>query len=633
MEAAPLQATCQRFPRNEGIREEAGIPWGCLIRPYTSINAKQKSSAESSNIARCSRCYAYINVYVRWSWSSWQCSLCRTWNSATKRYQAKDSEYLPEFQTNIVEYVLTNKETDEKVLKPVYILAIDISGDEAAIDAIKKSLIESIDALPEYARIAFLVFSHRIGFLDASGSKPNIKYSNVNSGNEIKSISQLLVPKKYMKEMIDSVETCLGADPADLKEESNESWSLTSLFMGAITSTMKTLTFASAEKASMLPTYERREAGVDNENSQKSASEQTKQCFSAFGDVLQMLKNLIGDTENVPSTKIIAFITKRPNYGIGKIPFNTATPFYVDIGRTFAGIGTSIDLVIVSKEDIGINSLKFLPSITNGRLMFYNEFDKSSLGKDLRAHFAKMHAFGGHLRIRTSPEFKIGKVYSSLTTHPKFSKVLCLPWVHENTTIAIRCDFNRKLGFSNDTKPVIQFAFEYKQLSSDDAKAEILSRLRVVTMRLPTAKNVESLMNGCQLSVTLTHITHQAIFKVFSGEELVDIQNLLQSWALRLVKKYSKHFNVPSGKEISWKDSVCEFHKLPSLQGLIPLVFALIHSPALRTEPHISDENRMLAYQQYTSATPQELISLLKKLNAEGQKCIDTKVGSTVEAV
>ena len=69
----PLRFSTQCFPESASMKDESGLPWGCVIQPFNSLETifeagallrfRREPPLHVSKIARCSKCFGYINPY------------------------------------------------------------------------------------------------------------------------------------------------------------------------------------------------------------------------------------------------------------------------------------------------------------------------------------------------------------------------------------------------------------------------------------------------------------------------------------------------------------------------------------------------------------------------------------------
>ncbi|GAB5356114.1 hypothetical protein AAMO2058_000263200 [Amorphochlora amoebiformis] len=190
--------TTRCFPATSDVKRKSGIPWGCLVKPFAvgdgaaeeskETGGRTLTSVRASAVARCGTCYAYINPFVKWSWNSWRCPLCRTWNSCGRRYRDRNDNDLPELSFSDIEFLVStttpypNAETTTSGLTlrhPIYIFVVDVTGGEKAVETVKKSILQSLDHLPTHAWMALVTVSHKIGVYDMRSASPHVRFTHI----------------------------------------------------------------------------------------------------------------------------------------------------------------------------------------------------------------------------------------------------------------------------------------------------------------------------------------------------------------------------------------------------------------------------------------------------------------------
>mmetsp|Transcript_68432 Transcript_68432/g.216567 ORF Transcript_68432/g.216567 Transcript_68432/m.216567 type:complete len:252 (-) Transcript_68432:72-827(-) len=184
--------TLNKFPVNGALKDECGLPFGCVIQPFAQmehlpVDAQDLPPAE--DVARCEECYAYINPYCSFERGVWICSLCGTDNpihSGSKYYRHASRIKLPELRDTTVEFdvmdpVLEEEDDDlgEEVTqirgRPVYVALVDLAASEDFLELVKSSLLAALEALAPSALFGLITFSHKVGLYDVHGSVPVVK--------------------------------------------------------------------------------------------------------------------------------------------------------------------------------------------------------------------------------------------------------------------------------------------------------------------------------------------------------------------------------------------------------------------------------------------------------------------------
>lgn len=184
----PMTLTHSEFPSSLITYEQLGMPLGCCISPFISIQDRSQASENiqeipGTHIARCSNCSAYINSFCEASSLRWICSLCGTRNNFTRamiRYRQVDLRLLTEMKNIVADYPLPSREVDvNQVLnennkqsiyklqseeKPViHIFLVQESMSIDSMEATIESLTTALQSMHPDIQVVLLTFSNRIG--------------------------------------------------------------------------------------------------------------------------------------------------------------------------------------------------------------------------------------------------------------------------------------------------------------------------------------------------------------------------------------------------------------------------------------------------------------------------------------
>jgi protein transport protein SEC23 len=151
------------------------VPMGCLYSPTKQL-ANMPDALEYDPI-RCKQCAAVLNPYcsVDFVGKLWSCPYCATRNHFPPHYAQNISEqFLPAElmpQNTTVEYELPNRHSGP----PVFVFVLDTCVSEEELDELKDSLQQTLNFLPEEARVGLVTFGtvvqvHEIGFADCPKS-------------------------------------------------------------------------------------------------------------------------------------------------------------------------------------------------------------------------------------------------------------------------------------------------------------------------------------------------------------------------------------------------------------------------------------------------------------------------------
>ena len=91
-----INISSHAFPLTPGVKDEGGLPWGCMVQPLArpemfltddALSVFQKSKmAMASSVARCNECFAYISPFCSYQYARyWYCCLCGNRNNLLGR--------------------------------------------------------------------------------------------------------------------------------------------------------------------------------------------------------------------------------------------------------------------------------------------------------------------------------------------------------------------------------------------------------------------------------------------------------------------------------------------------------------------------------------------------------------------
>lgn len=180
-----IRFTTGKFPLDEKSRDDSGIPWGCVVQPFSREEVLEDTSELplADEIARCDQCFAYINGFCTLERVSWRCSLCDAVNyfadASYKRYgNRKKVSELPELSSSFVELDVNTKSTrdkhdtdedeDEEYVRdtyfdrPVYIAMVDATGQDDFLELVKSALTAALEALNPDSLFGLVTFGPKV---------------------------------------------------------------------------------------------------------------------------------------------------------------------------------------------------------------------------------------------------------------------------------------------------------------------------------------------------------------------------------------------------------------------------------------------------------------------------------------
>jgi len=120
---AEIQCSLGAFPLTPSLKDQCGLPFGCVVRPLARSLDNPTATSSSSNgdaaagtalpraseVARCQECYGYVSGFCQFTRYGWTCALCGAYTE-----YSRGSEYAkttsrrarPELQADNVELEL-----------------------------------------------------------------------------------------------------------------------------------------------------------------------------------------------------------------------------------------------------------------------------------------------------------------------------------------------------------------------------------------------------------------------------------------------------------------------------------------------------------------------------------------------
>lgn len=594
-----IRFTTENFPSSMTVKEDSGLPWGCVVQPYAPLDNESKNQLHLSEIARCENCFAYINSYVTFSRKKWRCNICGERNDVTERYATSDNRMqLPELKENCLDFIVedpNNPQTPEKNSHdseqssdtlsaqntggvydpsdlsnvPIFIAVVELTGPSDFLSLVKSGLTAALEALPPCTLFGLITYSNRIGVFDLRSSIPHVQHLHIPFDPYTEPSLSLdeIFPLSYFLVRVDE-------------------------FLSNITSGIESL----SSIASSNVTSER-----------------------GLGSTIKLLLSSLTSSYQSINARISVFMSGTPNYGMGELEIyhepksstdlSPQTNFYREEAIVAARAGIGIDMYVVKgirdtqghTPEIGLRSLKFLTSFTGGNLVLYSSANNSSLPQDVYRHLSKSQALHGLLRIRTSKDFCVSESYGHFFPDENFENLYHLSLCDHYRSFAFDFELSSPNAFMDDyLQPCIQVAFAYTELPSGCVSSHLVRKLRVCTVRCGIGHNPTQLYKGADPDPILTLLTHK-IIRASLDESRSEGKLLLQDWLLVFLKNYQKHFDKtsyghraiveqnPNNSNAIGEFFDVSFSKFGNLKTLPRLVFALIKSKLLAMDATTDD--------------------------------------------
>ncbi|KAL6563676.1 Protein transport protein S23 D [Orobanche gracilis] len=578
-----VRPTMTRFLADPKEQEACGLPWGVTLTPFA---AKDESDIPpvfglgGEMLPRCENCWAYYNTYCEQDQWSWDCVLCGTTNGLSSESIARYAlpESCPENMSSFIDLELPLEESEEMQARPVYVAAVDLTSSEEFLELTKSALLAALEALGPGSLFGLATFSHKIGLYDVQGPIPVVKNVFIPPDGNLPMELEDVMP---LFSFLAPVDTCKDSIASALETmEPTTSWERTTAAGQGVDGVL----------------LGGRGFGV------------------AIGALLKYLESEYGITYAL--ARVFAFLSGPPDYGLGQLDTRRygeqyaskgedadrallpeQTPFYRDLATVAVQAGVCVDIFAVTNEYTDLASLKFLSIESGGSIFLYSNTDDSTLPQDMYRMLSRPYAFNCVLRVRTSSEFKLGHSYGHFFPDPEYENVQHIICCDCFATYAYDFDFVNDTGFSRHSRerPTLQIAFQYSVVvpldepsvsgpsPSKRSKYSLKRRLRIRTVQLETARNINAIYDSVDPEVVLSILVHEVILSSLENG-VREGRILLHEWLVNLTAQYNDAFKIAeyTRGNLTTSNFDVAFTQCPQLQPLPRLVFALLRNPLLR---------------------------------------------------
>ncbi|WOL02294.1 protein transport protein sec24-like [Canna indica] len=580
-----VRASIARFPVDSKILESCGIPWGITVTPFSATDEHGNPPVRGSEghlLPRCENCWAYFNTFCELDHWSWSCALCGAVNGFTShainRYSRPES--CAEMSSSFVDVEIPGDGSDRETTqaRPVYVAAVDLSSSEEFLELVKSALLAALEALAPGSLFGLMTFSHKIGLYDIQGPIPIVKnvFIPPDSDGQLPVSLEDVMPLLSFLAPVESYKDQITAALDNLKPVN--SW----------------------------------ERSTPNGHELNGVLLGGRGFGTAMEALISYLTSEYGNTFAL--ARVFTFLSGPPDYGSGQLDtrrygeqyaskgedadlalLSEQTPFYKDLAVLAVQAGVSVDIFAVTNEYTDLASLKFLCINSGGSLFLYVNTDDSTLPQDIYRMLSRPYAFGCLLRLRTSSEFKSGNSYGHFFLDPQYENVQHIICCDSFATYTYDFEFDNDSGFSRHSDPpVIQIAFQYSVLMPTEKESDgdlhsgarssylVKRHLRVRTLQLSTARNINDLYDSVDPDVVLSILVHKVILASLE-QGVREGRLLLHDWLIILLSQYNDAYKLVQYEN---KNSISNidvaFSQCPQLQSFPRLVFALLRSPLLR---------------------------------------------------
>ena len=615
-----LHSSVAQFPSDASTLKDVGIPFGCVVQPLAPVEFAEVD-CDADDVGRCVNCGAYINRFCDLLRREWRCSVCGRTSPLGPRYSGAGNRDRAEFHESVYDAVFTVGEEDHDT-PPVYIAVVDGTAGGAFLDLVRAALHAGLAALPPDALLGLIVYSDTISIHMLGSARPHVRHVPI-------------PPTGEPLPLLDAV----GIDRllAHVNDDTRD----------AIATSIETIGRGA-------------DGGGDWDGEGGEGGEGDGK--SGFGAVMRALADALADVPALSPPRLLLFLGSRPNYGPGALPppglLNevsrddedapapskasiAAGAFYSELAADLAQSGGAVFLYAISPRPaaarppgaaallggapLGLETLQSLVSTTGGVLSHYSSADECTMADDVYKQLRRPFASRGLLRLRTSPEVRVGMAYGPAHKDTVVTNLYHLAGCHDETALAFTLEFTSATGFAeqHDARCVLQLAFVYTEtlLVDDDDRAVggggggagaggdcsggdggggssagcarppnaappakhwvRVRRLRVHTHVCRIARNTRQLYECIDERVLMALLTHK-VLAASAAEGFREGRLLLQDWLIVFLSKYQQHYGAHP-ENILHPERMCA-----SISMLPQWVYGLLRGPLLSSNTPLS---------------------------------------------
>ncbi|CAD7704802.1 unnamed protein product [Ostreobium quekettii] len=289
-----------------------------------------------------------------------------------------------------------------------------------------------------------------------------------------------------------------------------------------------------------------------------------------------------------------------------------ASAFYEEASLVATSLGVSIDVFVISKAPVGLDVLSTIANNTGGGVWLYPSVQDAMLTQDLYRHLSSPHAQNCLLKVRTSPEFRVARLYGRVFKDPMYDDVYHMMSCDAFDVVTVDFEFVHKEGFGNPPAavPTVQVAFQYTTVTADGQEPKLQRRMRICTIQAQVARNPVEIFNSANAESIICMLLH----KVLAATEKEGKQQaalLLQDWLVILAASYDKlTHRHGEGQLHEQGQPFVPFEDCEALQAVPRLVYGLLRSPLMlggQVGPLAHPDLPTFLRHQWTSLPPSHL--------------------------
>ncbi|ODV83066.1 hypothetical protein CANARDRAFT_209447 [[Candida] arabinofermentans NRRL YB-2248] len=534
-----FRSTLNVVPTTSSLLKKSKLPLALIVRPYISLHDSTEPIpvVSDSIISRCRRCRSYINPFVQFTEQGkrWRCNFCALQNDVPGGFdidkntsQVRNRMDRIELNYGVVEFIAP----PEYMVRPpqplVYVFILDVSINSITnglLATVTRTILDSLDRIPDSnqrARVAFLAVDSSLSFF------------TIPKDDEVDKEISMMIVSDLDNVLIPSPDSLL----VNLKESRKNIEKLLNNFTNFF---------------------------QDN-----------KDTGSALGPALKSAHQLVQSIGG----KIVCFSSSLPNLGIGKLALRDEnavsgktkeasallTPtnsFYKSFAVECNKSQITVDMFLTGSSYQDVATLSNLPRYTAGQTHFYPAWtansveDITKLTKEISNHLSMNIELEAVLRVRGSSGIRMSGFYGNFFN--RSSDLCSFPTFPRDQSYVIEMSIDEYIS-----KPYV-----YMQCAVLHTTSYGERRIRVMTLGLPTSKDLKDVYASAdQLAIT-NYYTHKAIEKTLSSS-LNDSREYLNKVLIDILSMYKKEI-VPGNMGSSSPLQLCtNLRMLPLLlQSLI----------------------------------------------------------------
>lgn len=485
--------------------ESSKIPIACMY------NIHQQTNSLECEPIYCLSCRSILNFCcsIDYGRQTWNCVICGTRNNLPSH--AKDispDNILPEMseENSTVEYVLCK----ESLFPPVFFFIVDTcSFDEARHKILINALKVMFSEIPDDCLIGFIKFGTNIELIEINKTSPRrtylfsgqVEYTSktlINLDNlSVKGASTILgkflVRKDECKDFVFDLISNLPQDPFPVVDAYKP-----------IRCTGSAVSLA----VSLLE-------GNFNNSAVKYLLFTQGACTLGPGTVTSIKYKEKGKNDNVDENDAV--------YD------KAALKYYTDLGNRIIDLGHGLDILACTIEDIGINHMEKLTSLTGGMLIMAQDFNEeiyvTSCGKIMaKNNNILLQGFNGKVVVKTSKNLEYKGILGMGKKHNVHWKLGSL---FPNTNITL---------LLSQTSEVKHEDFGYVQIVTQYQRSDKKLVVRVTTFARMFSENKNECINSFDQEAATVFQARFLLLKNY--DEVKDCERMIEKNLIRFVKSY-----------------------------------------------------------------------------------------------